>query len=86
MKKYKSTVSAVLVAVLLVPVAMIVSAPKAEAACSYQGYVSSGGKCAHSFKNVNKHKYSDDDEDDDDYYENRCRFTSSYYRENQYSS
>ncbi|MEZ4104674.1 MAG: fibronectin type III domain-containing protein, partial [Candidatus Paceibacterota bacterium] len=83
MKKYQSILSAALVAVLIIPVTIVMATPKAEAACSYQGYLSSSGKCSKSFGfSNNKYKY----DYDDDRYENRYRFNSSYYLSDQYNA
>ncbi len=43
-------------------------ATPAEAACSYQGYISSGGKCSSSFKNPsNNFRFYHEEKDEDDY-------------------
>ncbi len=61
---------AVIVAILSYGV--VITPQTVEAACSYNGYLHSGGKCGHSFKWEKKEKkgkfenhHDDDDEDDD---------------------
>lgn len=49
----KQTITSLLIAFSLVFSASLFSAPKAEAACSYNGYINSGGACAVSYKNNN---------------------------------
>ncbi len=80
MKTIKSTFTAFLIMVLVVPVSIFVATPKAEAACSYQGYISSNGKCAKSYTNTGGYidifNYDDedfDDDDDDDDFNWECR-------------
>lgn len=80
MKSYKIILSAVLVTVLIIPVTFAIATPKAEAACSYQGYVNSNGKCANSFKasyyydnyNSNRYQYRND------FFEDRYEARISY--------
>ncbi len=56
----------VLVALMFVSGGLFVSAPNAEASCSYNGYMHSGGKCDKSGKWGGQWKSYDDDEDEDD--------------------
>ncbi|KXJ98092.1 MAG: hypothetical protein UZ19_OD1000812 [Parcubacteria bacterium OLB19] len=53
MKTIKNTIATFLMLALIVPVSLLVATPKAEAACSYQGFLSSDGKCANSYLNTN---------------------------------
>ena len=52
MKTIKNTIATFLTLALIVPVSLLVATPKAEAACSYQGFLSSDGKCANSYLNT----------------------------------
>ena len=60
MKTIKNTIATFLMLALIVPVSLLVATPKAEAACSYQGFLSSDGKCANSYLNTGGYLRSDD--------------------------
>ncbi|USN87605.1 MAG: hypothetical protein H6779_04320 [Candidatus Nomurabacteria bacterium] len=81
MKILKNTINIALIVALVIPVAMFVTVPKAEAACSYQGFISSHGKCAKSFKSEHYYEHDDEDEDEggDDGYRYRNFYGDDYY-------
>ncbi len=66
MKKYKTTIATVLAVALIVPAMTLISVPQAEAACSYNGYINSGGKCDKSSKYEYRNWYWENKDDDRD--------------------
>ncbi len=75
-----------LVALVFISGGLFVSAPNAEASCSYNGYVHSGGKCDKSGKGGGQWKNDEDDEDEEDddrsyrgnFYWNKPVYNSGY--------
>jgi hypothetical protein len=71
MKTIKNTFTTFLILLLVVPVSIFVTTPKAEAACSEQGLISSGGNCAKSYFNntgyMRSSSYYDDNENENEY-------------------
>ena len=80
MKTYQKITTALLIVLLVVPVTFLSATPKVEAACSYQGYISSGGNCAKSYTNtagyIDIFNYNGDNNEND--YSNNC-FSGNCY-------
>ena len=76
MKKYQKILLLALVVTLVAPV-MAVGVSKAEAACSYQGFINSGGKCSGSFNNTSDRSGTYRYDNERSVYDRRFNFTQT---------